>query len=109
MYIIKEILKSISLYFLLVGSILLLYINSIQQGINVSILSICVLSSTLVLVIKHNYIFRNKLFYYITVVFHIALLITLVLIIFIYTPIIRKYDNHISNHTLNQNTTKIVK
>ena len=109
MKIIKEILECISIYLMLVGAIILLYINSIQQGVTVSIISICVLCSTLALVIKHSSVFRNKLSYYKTIVFHVVSMLSIVLIMFIFTPIVKKYNEHIPYRVLYHNTTKIIK
>jgi len=109
MNIIKGIFKFIGIYLILVITIVLIYIDNLHDGLNISIITICLLSLTLSIVINHVDVFKSKLFYYNVVIFHILSLFTTIVIIFVFTYIVKKHDMHITHNTLDQNTSKVVK
>ena len=109
MNIIKGIFKFIGIYLILVIFIILVYIDNLHDGLDASLITICLLSVALSIVVNYEDVFKSKLSYYNVVIFHVLSLFTIIAIMFVFTYIVKEYNEHRSHHTLNENTTSIVK
>ena len=109
MNIIKGIFKFIGIYLILVIFTILVYTGNVREGLDVSLITICLLTVTLFIVVNYEDVFKSKLSYYKLVIFHILSLFTIIAIMFVFTYIVKEYNEHIPYRVLYHNTTKIIK